>query len=239
MDDTGITKTAAKKRGRPRVHADPEAKALSDAERKRAKREKEATLRRDNWHNTFYRPELPVVLPQLPPMMERQVGHGQDNNPQTAIPASSHLSTLEEIEDFLPPASPSGELATVQDWDDSALELGSPARATALSDDVGSGLNHLTNTMPNEQLDDALPTIAHDISLLASRMTDQLMEFNGCCADCHQQTQSNHGETVELGAYLDSAMVSALIFLGPCINCPTVRPSAKLPRNQLVCEQVL
>lgn len=73
---------------------------------------------------------------------------------------------------------------------------------TTLPNAAHSGPNHPPEATLSEQLDADSQT--HEVFLLASQMTDQLMRFNGCCADCHEHAQSNHKETVELAAYLDS-----------------------------------
>lgn len=72
MGETEVTQPATKKRGRPREYPSAQAKAAAKAQRKRAKRAEEAAKRQEKWHNTFLVPELPSVLPDLPPMMNNK-----------------------------------------------------------------------------------------------------------------------------------------------------------------------
>ncbi len=65
-----------------------------------------------------------MVLPQLPLTIEPRVEHAQGGNAEMAVPESHDSSAVQEIEDLLPPASPSTEPATedpLPDWGVAAL----------------------------------------------------------------------------------------------------------------------
>lgn len=193
----------SRRRGRPRYTL--EEKANTDVKRKRAKRQEHVSAQRDG-HFALVYPSLPSALPphdgtHSQPQTHIEIGNvaqGRPQNPGDELDLPYHLP---------PPSPPLAPLPDVN-TDESLGELASPLNAN----NDGS-LGETTGLpMPDEDVDPADPASPADgedpalgvgrgdeavdkaVDSLASRLTDQLIRFRGCCADSHRYAKAQHDQ---------------------------------------------
>ncbi|KID83860.1 AT hook, DNA-binding motif protein [Metarhizium guizhouense ARSEF 977] len=243
MTDDQHLETTTKKRGRPRKYATMEEKAAADVSRRRAKRQLNVSLQREQWHTAFYNPALPSVLSPLPPAIGAHtaaavgyVASGSNENVATVITETDSDCNVQDISGLLPPDSPAAEptmegLPTNEG--DCTVELDSAATVEptftsehdsafndALSDPQTAG-----TVMPSAHSNSEDEANLSQVTCLPRRLTDQLLAFRGCCADCHRQRKSQHEEDMGQHSSLQ-AYLSSTAGLCPDILGSTQMPSA-------------
>jgi hypothetical protein len=210
-----------RKRGRPRKHADPEQKKAVHAEQKRAKRRKEMHEKRELVHDQFYsmggNSRFPILPPPLaqPDVSPSRTGQNDGISPGIAGNPEDDITLPDDLSSCLPPLSPPLEPITEAIPD--LVETTMLAREFSPSDNSDHPANIPLDDDPiavtsehretHETLHPAEADYSDHTHQLARRLTDQLSQFYGCCADCHQAAEAEHHEQFEkhtsLKEYLD------------------------------------
>ncbi|KJK87933.1 hypothetical protein H633G_08218 [Metarhizium anisopliae BRIP 53284] len=193
-----------KKRGRPRKFANPQEKAKADADRKRAKRQQDAATRCNEPYTGLYGPGLPSILPPLTYPFDGYLPRQSDPQAGTAlgnIPIDTHGDPgfdSQDMSELLPPPSPpllpehtlaEGDEVLTRHTFPPIDDGGAPspfASGTATSSPV-----------PADRTDNQDERASLELKRLASRLTDQLITFRGCCDECHQKATMEHYESTE------------------------------------------
>ncbi|KAH7261546.1 hypothetical protein BKA59DRAFT_518503 [Fusarium tricinctum] len=226
MDPLLQSELGRKRRGRPRQYATPQDKTNANIEQRRAKRQKATFAKRDQQHTHFYDASTSSSLLPIP----LQVDGGALIQRYLAPPSST-----------TPPLEPS-------------LSQESPSRN---DEDPGVPLPVL-GLLEGDTEDLASIAAAHDAEIsspahhvdyesrvkrLGRQLAQQLIRFQGCCADCHRSAKAQHDqiqrEHIGLAAYLEStADICPEIISSTRIASPEDGLSEKLgslDRRQVYC----
>ena len=229
------TQDGSRKRGRPAKYASKEESNLATAQRKRVKRQLKRSEQRAAAHDQFYvtnqtsAPPSPPSPPPALPIIQRNVDNararvqGVSNGSSEPLHlAQGSVTEFDAISPYLPPPSPG-----INDDSDTAVELvphqttPPPSPLLAINDHVDNRVTH--NRVSDNDVDTIVvahrqaqpPTTAHDddertakIGSLADQLVDQLTGFRGCCTECHDRAEAEHGEQFQqhtsLATYVDS-----------------------------------
>ncbi|KAL6884441.1 hypothetical protein GGI43DRAFT_433358 [Trichoderma evansii] len=188
MNDTRSA-LGKRKRGRPRIHSTPQAKAAVDVQRKRAARQDASSAQRNVIHTNFYNPVLSLESAESSEWVNLFSGaYPLANRPDAPQPDQRDISQ------FLTAIDPQLEGDTEEQ---AIFDAGTPADVA----DSGPVLNYNNNSPvadeaigfdvplePPHQLENNEPDLA---GRLAQKLAEQLVKFQGCCTDCHQAAKQS------------------------------------------------
>ena len=182
----------------PEPYATPDAKAAADVKRRRVARRDASFHQRDAAHANFYNSFIP------PPL-----GEGGFN------PPADHSGVLDQAKGDISPFLPSAD----QPWSEEAdgLILCDAVTPAHTGDAVATSTHDYPNQDeegPSDVFREPTPLAGIEESEesgaghLATALAEQLIQFQGCCRDCHraakQSRMDSPHEQVALAAYLDS-----------------------------------
>ncbi|KAG4256530.1 hypothetical protein BFJ72_g14788 [Fusarium proliferatum] len=224
-----------KKRGRPRIHATAEDKAAADYQRQRDKRQKAAAQNRgvlySNFHNLYYPIQLSTNSQSsaFTQLQEQDMSNFLPPSSPSLQPSTEEVfPNHEEPLRSTPIATPNGAPEVDSVDRPSSLPAGDPQLPGRI--DEQSLLNTGTSSfaedpvaVPNHQSPEPVQDVVFDITSesspqmgnsepdpiehLAQELVEQLIEFQGCCNECHQAAKHNHmedtNEHIGLATYLN------------------------------------
>ncbi|EGU73900.1 hypothetical protein FOXB_15591, partial [Fusarium oxysporum f. sp. conglutinans Fo5176] len=251
MDPPLQSELGRKGRGRPRQYATPQDKTNANVEQRRTKRQKATSAKRDQQHTHFYDASTSSSLLPIPLQIDggasiQRSDHRFENTSMISeIPCHAPELDGPDISHLLPPPTPPLEPSLLQE---------SPLRN---DEDPGVPLPVL-GLLEGDTEDLASTATAHDAEIsspahhadyesrvkrLGRQLAQQLIRFQGCCADCHRSAKAQHDqvqrEHISLAAYLEStADICPEIISSTRIASPEDGLSEKLgslDRRQVYC----
>ncbi|KAL7940078.1 hypothetical protein V8C42DRAFT_356485 [Trichoderma barbatum] len=184
-----------RKRGRPRIHSTPQAKAAADVKRKRAARQDASSAQRNVIHTNFYNLALSLESAESSEWVNLFSGaYPLANRPDAPQPDQRDISQFLTAVDHPQLEEDTEEQAifyagTPADVADSGPVLSynnnnSPVADEAIGFDVP--------LEPSPQPENNEPDLAGP---LAQKLAAQLVKFQGCCTDCHQAAKQSRLES--------------------------------------------
>ncbi|KAK2469310.1 hypothetical protein H9L39_19027 [Fusarium oxysporum f. sp. albedinis] len=251
MDPSLQSELGRKRRGRPRQYATPQDKTNANVEQRRAKRQKATSAQRDQQHTHFYDASASSSLLPIPLQVDGgasiQLSDHRFENTSMISEIPCHAPELDglDISHLLPPPTPPLEPSLSQE---SPLtndeDPGVPLPVLGLLEGDTEGLAS-TATAHDAEISSPAHHADYEsrVKRLGRQLAQQLIRFQGCCADCHRSAKAQHDqvqrEHISLAAYLEStADICPEIISSTRIASPEDGLSEKLgslDRRQVYC----